>query len=380
MDPLARRRTWPSSLLRNLLRSGLLGGSLLLGLLAGLRPAVAQPGEVTVTLTMPPYELVYLAEIVEAVQRDYPAILPDVSWEVTTTAPSATVFIRAQAYVQLSGARDFELLAERDTRDLEVPGHAIFGPGSLSADTGVAVRFYENRPLLDKMKDHALRLPTAPAGRYRLVIQVYDAHAREHLLASDEATIEIRYADVSEAFVTLIDPGIDAELLTILPTFSWVMADPNATTRLYVYERRPEHGSCDEAILETPHLDVELTGVTSYQFPANPSRLLLPGTAYCWYVEALVRSNRGVEAQRSEIRAFHVRLDDALLTALVDLIASMGGDLAALLSDLLAEGWTPDGEIWVDGQPVTFAEFVVVLERLRASRAPLLLDVRTGGP
>ncbi|MEX0602469.1 MAG: hypothetical protein WD295_03950 [Bacteroidota bacterium] len=346
-----------------------LAGCLLLLLAFGFTTGMAQ-NQVELDLNFPSYDVIYLSDFLDVTTGKLATSIPNISLEMRPLNPPLRIYLRFNASIQLRGdSRPEELIMApgAETTDFDLAGGRRISSRELSGtgaqDIDIRSGFQENGDLRKRLENHAMRFPTAPVGTYIIRIEAFSASNRGQLLGAVERRITVQNTSTSEVQVSLIDPQPGAILQTPFPTFSWSSQKPEVT--LYVYERLPIHRSPQEAITGIPYLKQDLTGGTTFTYPANAPRRLEQNKSYYWFVETSVTTNRGVEKRQSEIRLFRVRMDNSLAQSIEWFFNTLGGDAAGALNSLLESGWTPTGNMTLDGRPITREDLNALLNLLQ---------------
>jgi hypothetical protein len=321
------------------------------------------------TINLPNYDVIYLSDFVDIHNLKLSSNIPDLSVEMRSSSPTPImVWMSFEADIQLRGDSR-QLLAKGHTNDFELAGVRRVSSKDFSGAGAQGIRFSTDdkatQALQDKLMDYVQRFPTAPVGQYFFEVKVYAAPypSQAGYLGGLQKIINVRNASESEVNITLVSPEQGASTPSPFPTFSWSSEEPKVT--LYVYEKLPIYHSPEEAVTGIPFLKRDLSGVSTFTYPADASRRLEFGHTYYWFVETKVLSTRGNLTKRSEIRMFRVLEGGGNTNSNPILLAlnAMGGDLAAQLAGLLQNGWVPSGAT-IDGTPATPSDVNALIQRL----------------
>lgn len=333
-------------------------------LAGGMVPAAAQPALNRVEIDLPAfnYDIIELTAFLgpDGKLRDQ---IPNFSGELIAdpAGASGTVYLRAEAYVQLRGGSR-SLLIDATTHPFELNGRLTItasdlregGRGTVRVQTSTEGQGKED---LEKAASSS-GFSTAPVGVYELIIEAYEAPAPGRLLGRTARRINVRNSSAGEVQVTLIDPQQGASVPTILPTFSWT--SPNQNVTLAVYEMLDIHRAPEDAITGNPHLRLDLTGLSTFTYPASASRRIEMNKRYAWYVETEVVSNIRTERRRSEIRMFRTLVDNPVGRAVEQLMSNLGGGAAGTYSTLQSMNWVPN-RVTLNGRPLTMEELMQLI-------------------
>lgn len=324
------------------------------------------PPQVEFDLRLPNYDVIYLSDLVDIRNLRLAENIPDMSIEMRTVPPgqSVMVYMRLKAAIQLRGESSPDVLVVGQTNDFSLDGVRRLSSKDLSATgaRGISVTTTQraSEALRTKLEDYIKRFPTAPVGQYFFELEVYHAVNRTLKLGEVRKIISVRNASEGEVNVTLISPEPGANVPTPFPTFTWTSEKPEVV--LFVYEKLPIHRSAEEAVTGVPYLQRELTGVSTFSYPADAARRLENAKSYYWFVETKVLTSRGDLTRRSEIRLFRVHAGGA--SPLARLFNSLPGSAGSTLGQLMQMGWNQSGGITLDGRPVTQEELGPLFQQL----------------
>ncbi len=341
--------------------------------------ALSQTPPVTVEfdLRLPSYDVIYLSDLVDIRNVRIAENIPDMSIEMRTVpaGQNIMVYMRLKAAIQLRGESQPEILVVGQTNDFALDGVRRLSSKDLSASgaRGISVTTTQraSEALRTKLEDYIKRFPTAPAGQYFFELEVYSAANRSVKLGEVRKIINVRNASEGEVNVTLISPEAGAVVPTPFPTFTWTSEKPEVV--LYVYEKLPIHRSPEEATQGIPYLKRELSGVSTFTYPADAARRLENGKSYYWFVETKVLTSRGDLTRRSEIRLFRVLAGGQ--SPLARLFAALPGNAGQTLGQVIADGWQLAGPMTVDGRPLTQEELAALLQKLISDNADVNVSI-----
>jgi hypothetical protein len=124
----------------------------------------------------------------------------------------------------------------------------------------------------------------------------------------------------------------------------------------------PIHRSPEEAVTGLPYLKRDITGASTFTYPADAERRLEMGKRYLWFVETKVVTTRGDLTRRSDVRTFRVRPETGS-NALARFLSTLPGDVSGQISQLIQDGWVPSG-VTLDGQAINQGELTALFQRL----------------
>lgn len=345
-------------------------GAILLVLVLMLT-STGQAQSVEFDLNFPSYDVIYLTDLVDIRNVSLSPSIPDVTFEIRPTSPTPfDIILRVRAELQLRGDSQPTELVRATSEPFTLQGVRRFSSRDLSGSTASDIKFRtlprdqitaETQALRDKLEDYVQRFPTAPVGQYTVEVRAFLASSPTvEIQRGIRKTITVRNASETEVVVTLISPEQGSAVPTPFPTFTWSSEKPEVT--LYVYEKLRIHRSPEEAVTGIPYLQQQLSGVSTFTYPADALRRLEVGKSYFWFVETRVRTTRGDLTRRSEIRLFRVQ-PQVGGNQLARILSTLPGDAAARLAQLIQEGWSPSGAS-LDGKPVEPGELNELFQRL----------------
>ena len=338
------------------------------------------------------YELLYLSDFVDPITFEVRPGLGRTLFQVCAGAAPVDVVVFLQTYITLDDEPE-AILFEQVTDPVSLAaGEVRVFEGTDLVDNGDS---RDNEPLLDRLIERGLTVPTAPVGRYRTVATllradvttVEDAEVEPPLQGpggepiQTESEIDIDFAATAEAQTELLSPPDGASLPTTQPLLVWlstgaggavpssdgcIRLDEPGCVRVAVYRREPYHRSPEEAVDGVPYLDQTLADTGALLYDAVAGRALSSGT-YFWFVERLVQTTRGPSPVRSEVRSFQVAEGSVSPEYLLGLLYQLGPDVAQALDQLTADGWRPDGQLLLDGRVLAPETLPDLIERLGQS-------------
>jgi len=345
--------------------------------------AVSQTPITAVRFDLPAfnYDVLYLADFIDVATQKLASNIPDFSGSIVVVqgGPNGQIYLTVKAEIQLQGdARPVQLVRAK-TNLFAIRSQRTFSSRDLAAGSTSDIQilggadYDENKTQRKRLEDYAARFPTAPVGQYILTINAFNSS--DQPVGSVIKTITIRNASPDEVIVTLLDPQPGAIIGTVLPTFSW--SSPNPKVKLYVYEKLPIHQSPQEAVTGIPYLAAELNGVNTYTYPADAPRRLEQNKTYVWFVETQVITNRGTVNRRSELNVFRVQTSNPQQQAVEQFFNSLGNVAAGTFATLQSIGWTPSGDLTLDGRRLTREELNDLIARLAGQNIQFQLRVES---
>ncbi|HLF19519.1 MAG TPA: hypothetical protein VI704_01900, partial [Bacteroidota bacterium] len=141
------------------------------------------------------------------------------------------------------------------------------------------------------------------------------------------------------------------------------------------YEKLPVHQSPQEAVTGIPYLNVDLVGANTYTYPADAPRRLEQNKTYVWFVETEVSTNRGTVRRRSEVNVFRIQTANPQQQAVEQFFNSLGNVAAGTFATLQGIGWTPSGDLTLDGRRLTREDLNNLITRLTGQNVEFQLRV-----
>ncbi len=352
---------------------------LLLVALPSVAPAQQQPPLTGVAFVLPTldYDVVYLADFLDVTTGKLASSIPNFSGEIRPVPSNGqgNIFLRLRAYIKLQGDASPNLLVQAETKGFTLEAKPLIISSRDFAQGSEKIQVHswsEDKTQRQRIEDYVARFPTAPVGTYTFVLEAYD-QSTQQLIGSISKDINVRNASPEEVVVSLIDPQPGAVVATLLPTFSW--SSPNSDVTLMVYEKLPVQRTPQEATAGIPHLNVDLSGVSTYTYPLSGARRLENGKTYVWFVRTKVKTNRGAVNRDSDLRVFRVQMGDERAQQLEQFLNTLGGNAAGTLATLESMGWIPRGEMTLDGKRLTMEDLNKLLNELNAKNVQLQVRV-----
>ncbi|HEX9614168.1 MAG TPA: hypothetical protein VGA55_01610 [Bacteroidota bacterium] len=333
-------------------------------LIAGGSVALSQ-NQVQFDINIPNYDVVYVSDLVDVSSGKLKQGLPEMSITLRNTAP-AQIFLRVRIELQLrEGPR--KVVVDGRSEPFDLNGVMRLSARDL-AGRGALIKFLDrntdwiddNDEVAKQIRSHIENFPTLPVGNLFISVAAFNPINPTVSIGDLRHTITIRNSSESEVVVTLVSPEHGQNVPTPFPTFTWTSQKPNVT--LYVYEKLPVHRSAEEAVTGIPYLKRDLTGISTFTYPADAARRLEMNKTYLWFVETRVVTTRGDLTRRSEVRLFRVHAGGGD-NALARLLSTLPGDVASQLQQLMSDGWDPSG-ITLDGSPINQGELTALFQRL----------------
>ncbi|MBI4428679.1 MAG: hypothetical protein HY562_06135 [Ignavibacteriales bacterium] len=364
---------------RGLLRSFALGALLAMSISSG----AGQQLLTDVRLDLPAfnYDVLYLADFIDVASRKLASNIADFSGSIVAVPDGAAgqIYLKVNASIRLQGDASPIDLVRAQTEPFRLAGRRTLSSRDLASGSTSEIKianspYFEDATQKKRLEDYAARFPTAPVGEYILELEAFDAVTNTSFPGSRTIkTITIRNASPDEVIVTLLDPQPGAIVATILPTFSW--SSPNPKVKLSVYEKLPVHQSAQEAVTGIPYLNVDLVGLSTYTYPADAPRRLEQNKTYVWFVETEVSTNRGTVRRRSELNVFRIQTSNPQQQAVEQLLNSLGSSAAGTFATLQNIGWSPSGDLTLDGKRLTREELANLITRLTGQNIEFHLRV-----
>ena len=334
-------------------------------LVAGTSLTVSQD-QVQLDINIPNYDVVYISDLVELTTGKLKRNLPEMSITMRTSG-RLQIALGVIVEIQLRGGTRTRLLNAmepgRRSELFDLDGVLRITARDL-AGRGVQIKFPNPEWLADdedvakQIKSHAENFPTLPVGNLYIGARAFNAAGQ--VVGELRHMVSIRNSSESEVVVTLVSPEHGTSVPTPFPTFTWTSQKPQVT--LNVFEKLPIHRSAEEAVPGIPYLKRELTGVSTFTYPADAARRLEIGKTYLWFVETQVVTTRGNLNRRSEVRLFRVQPGGGD-NALARLLSSLPGGVAGQLQQLIQDGWIPS-TVSLDGKSINEGELTALFQQL----------------
>ncbi len=350
---------------------------------AGLAvPVSAQVGAVSranITITGLDLDVLYLADFLDVTTGKLKEFVPAFSAEAVPVPTGSSSRVTLELTTQM-------ILQDDPTVYPLTYGNSLpftFGPSSrtfYSRDLLVggrsdvrminAIRWDDNNPGKKKLEEHLKRFPSAPVGTYRFIVALNDA-ATGAQLGRAQYDLIVRNASPDEVIVALLDPQPGEVIHTTNPTFTW-RADREC--EVHIYERLPMQRSLQDAIAGVPHAIIKAGNAQTVSY-ALAGRRLEYGKTYVWFVRTIVRTNRGDETRDSELRSFRILPAGQSIDALREVLTADDGVISGTLATLESMGWELNGEITLDGKPISQDEAKALLRRLASQKVKIAVRV-----
>ncbi|MCX7984071.1 MAG: hypothetical protein N3A63_04105 [Bacteroidetes bacterium] len=328
--------------------------------------------EVRITVTRPEYEMVYLADFINVREQKLSPTISGVSVDIEVIDPPegrGRIYLVAEVFVQLQGDAQSDLIVRGKTNLFQINGRRTLTAFDFTTRSGeiyiVNENYFENTRLRKRIEDLAQATVTVPPGTYRIVLTAYNALRQK--VGSTSETIVISRSNVEEVYVEIVEPSNGAILTTLTPTFTWTTTAQDVILRIFEVGRG--HRSPQDAVSAArPVLVRELSGVTTYTYPADAERKLEYEKAYVVQISALVNTNRGKVERSSKPVVFRITTD-RVGKILEKFFSSQPSDAAARYTALRSEptnwvAWQTYGSIMVDGKIITADELEELLNSL----------------
>jgi hypothetical protein len=366
----------------------------LLAVLLGYSTSSAQ--KVKANLDFQMYDVIYLTDFVDIKNNQLNPNISGISLSMSAvgTAPTELwVCVYVELHIQLRGEADQELMHVY-TNNFDMIKNPVLaannfaqgGSGNIYIRDGLGT-YVENGALRQRLQDMAAKNPTAPPGKYTIIMQVLTypsikptdrgVPANVQVIGQDAKTVTVSFSTPDEVFVEINDPKNGSFFNNLAPTFSWTTGEPNVTVS--VYEALPTQRSPQDALTGgNPCLVRTLTGQSSLTYPSDAQRQLAQNKSYVLQVQAVVSTNRGNVMQSSLPVVFRIS-DDQVGQMLDNFLNSFSGSASATYSTLRADpnnwiAWSPYGNITLDGSTLTATDLQSLINDL-SSRPDLKIQL-----
>jgi hypothetical protein len=371
-------------------------GIVLLAVVLSYSTASAQKNTVKAILDFQMYDVAYLTDFVDIKNNQLNPNISGVSLSMSTigTAPDTLLIcVYVELHVQLRGEADQELMHVY-TNNFDMIKNPVLaannfaqgGSGIIHIRDGMGT-YVENGPLRKRLEDMAAKNPTAPPGKYTIIMQVLTypsikstdrgVPTNVQVLGQDAKTITVSFSTPDEVFVEINDPKNGSFFNNLAPTFSWTTGESNVTVS--VYEALPTQRSPQDALSGgNPCLVRTVTGQSSLTYPSDAQRQLSQNKSYVLQVQGIVSTNRGNVMQSSLPVVFRIS-DDKVGQMLDNFLNAFSGSASATYSTLRADpnnwiAWSPYGSITLDGNTLTETDLQSLINDL-ASRPDLKIQL-----
>jgi hypothetical protein len=368
----------------------------LLAVVMSCTTAFAQTSSVRASLDFQMYDVVYLTDFVDIKNNQLNPNISGISLSMSTVGPPPSEFlvcVYVEMHIQLRGEADQELMHVY-TNNFDMIKNPVLaannfakgGSGNIYIRDGVGT-YVENGPLRQRLQDMASKNPTAPPGKYTIIMKVLTypsikstdrgVPTNVQVVGQDAKTITVSFSTVDEVFVEVNDPKNGSFFNNLAPTFSWTTGESNVTVS--VYEALPTQRSPQDALSGgNPCLVRTVTGQTSITYPSDAQRQLAQNKSYVLQVQANVSTNRGTVKQSSLPIVFRIS-DDKVGQMLDNFLNAFSGSASATYSTLRADpnnwiAWSPYGTITLDGSALTETDLQSLVNDL-AGRSDLKMQL-----
>ncbi|MGD0035737.1 MAG: hypothetical protein ABSC53_00410 [Bacteroidota bacterium] len=374
-----------------------LSGIVLLAIVLSCSTAFAQNNSVKASLDFQMYDVIYLTDFVDIKNQQLNPNISGISLSMSSTSTTPPkellVCVYVELHVQLRGEADQELM-HLYTNNFDMIKNPVLaannfakgGSGNIYIRDGLNT-YVENGSLRQRLEDMAAKNPTAPPGKYSIIMQVLTypsikltdrgVPTNVQVLGQDAKTVTVQFSTADEVFVEINDPKNGSFFNNLAPTFSWTTGESNVTVS--VYEALPTQRSPQDALTGgNPCLVRTVTGQTSLTYPSDAQRQLAQNKSYVLQVQAIVSTNRGNVMQSSLPIVFRIS-DDKVGQMLDNFLNALSGSASATYSTLRADpnnwiAWSPYGNITLDGSTLTETDLQSLVNDL-ASRSDLTIQL-----
>ena len=371
-------------------------GIVLLAVVLSCSTAFAQNNAVKASLDFQMYDVVYLTDFVDIKNQQLNPNIAGISLNMSAVGTPPTelwVCVYVELHIQLRGEADQELMHVY-TNNFDMIKNPVLAASNFAQGSSGVIHirdgmdtYVENGPLRQRLQDMAAKNPTAPPGKYTILMKVLSATSNSsadrgvpsnvQVLGQDAKTTTVSFSTADEVFVEINDPKNGSFFNNLAPTFSWTTSEPNVLVS--VYEALPAQRSPQDALSGgNPCLVRNVTGQMSLTYPSDAQRQLAQNKSYVLEVQAIVSTNRGNIMQSSLPVVFRIS-DDKVGLMLDNFLNAFSGSASATYSTLRADpnnwiGWSPYGNITLDGNTLTETDLQSLVNDL-ASRPDLKLQL-----
>ena len=371
-------------------------GIVLLAVVLSYSTASAQKNAVKAILDFQMYDVIYLTDFVDIKNDQLNPNISGISLSMSAIgkAPDTLlVCVYVELHIQLRGEADQELMHVY-TNNFDMIKNPVLAANNFAQGSSGIIHirdgmgtYVENGPLRKRLEDMAAKNPTAPPGKYTIIMQVLTypsikstdrgVPTNVQVLGQDAKTITVSFSTPDEVFVEINDPKNGSFFNNLAPTFSWTTGESNVTVS--VYEALPTQRSPQDALSGgNPCLVRNIQGQTSLTFPSDAQRQLSQNKSYVLQIQAIVSTNRGNVMQSSLPVVFRIS-DDKVGQMLDNFLNAFSGSASATYSTLRADpnnwiAWSPYGSITLDGNTLTETDLQSLINDL-ASRPDLKIQL-----
>ncbi|MGD1044114.1 MAG: hypothetical protein ABR936_02170 [Bacteroidota bacterium] len=371
-------------------------GIVLLTVVLGCSTVFAQNNTVKASLEFQMYDVVYLTDFVDIKNQQLNPNISGISLTMTavdTSLKELWVCVYVELHIQLRGEADQELMHVY-TNNFDMIKNSVLaannfaqGGSSIIHIRDGASTYMENASLRKRLEDMAAKNPTAPPGKYTVIMKVLSypfikpsdrgVPTNIQVLGQATNTVTVQFSTTDEVFVEINDPKNGSFSNNLAPTFSWTTGASNVTVS--IYEALPTQRSPQDALTGgNPCLVRSVTGQTSLTYPSDAQRQLAQNKSYVLQVQAIVSTNRGDVMRPSLPIVFRIT-DDRVGQMLDNFLNAFSGSASATYSTLRADpnnwvAWSPYGNITLDGSTLTETDLQSLVNNL-AGRSDLKIQL-----
>jgi hypothetical protein len=358
---------------------------------------------VKASLDIQMYDVVYLTDFVNIKSQQLNPNISGVSLSLATDSICTKLWVSVyvELHIQLRGETD-QMLMYAYTNNFDMLRYPMLAANNFAngGSSNIYIRngmasYWEDTQFRKRLEDMAAKNPTAPPGKYTVIMKVLKATSEDpndkilpkmsDQIGSGVTSIIVQFSTADEAFVEINDPKNGSFFNNLAPTFSWTSGTP---VRVSVYEALPSHRSPQDALTGgNPSLvrqNFDATGHhadfsgNSLTYPGNAERQLEQNKAYVLLVEGRVTTNRGDVLRSSRPVVFRIT-DDNIGQMLDNFLNTFSGSASATYSTLRADpnnwvAWSPYGSITLDGSTLTQTDLQTLINDL-ASRPDLKIQL-----
>jgi hypothetical protein len=353
------------------MRRLIFGFSILLFLFLSVRPTSAQQNLVNVTLTLPQYNQIYVADL-DVENAKSSGILFTVTVQ-NLTDEALNLRLHLAINLNLAGQQPFPNFVTGQSNPFTLNPHQtmIVTNVDLASDNSPITldrsNYHYDQAEFDQIKNVALATGKAPAGVYQFELDCVDARTLQPV-SSSPANGQIVVTNPSR--VDLVLPMNGENVTTLFPHFQW-SANADSVT-LSVYQKLPSQQSAQDVVSGVPFLQQVVVG-SSFNYPPSGAgvRPLENGKTYYWFVDVTPSATRG-SGIRSDIWSFTVggidtsgrssADDEAATKALINLLS--GTQYQGLLNQIS----TLTGTASYDGASLTIQDLMDILQNMDKSK------------
>lgn len=223
---------------------------------------------------------------------------------------------------------------------------------------------------VENLEQQAIQTGTAPSGNYDFILTAQDNSNPPNTISPDlipgNNSITITnptYIELNIPGNSVNDPYIE-EINMLYPFCQWQTDVPpgNASYDIFFHQKYPEDVSTQDVLNHPPILQVEGYPNNFLQYPTDTSpqpgfiiiRPLEPGNTYYWYVRSNIPTGTGTITIESDVFRFKISDLAGTNTSNQQLIAilqqMLGQNFGQVLTNLIEQGFDPNGEINYNGQ------------------------------